>query len=1215
VNSPSIGQGRSACPDGFTSSDGGRTEAGNCYKSCSQACTQQTCPANAYSCTHGTTVTTGTQHYGASCTAAPSTCTLTVNSCKAGYYKDGNACTACPAGYTSPDNTSGGIGSCYITVPAGKYLGTGGGSTFSTCIAGTAKAQHTVYYGATSACDVCAEDTYSAGAGAASCTACPTDYRTSGTTANDHNEKADCKIYCAAGTQVAAIDATCSTPNGNWYIGAHTVSAGSVSKPNSCPTGYSIGDNLGATYHDQKDDCTITCAAGTQVAAIDATCSTPNGSWYTATHTVSAGYTSNPTNCATGYSIGNNLGATYHDERADCKITCKPGTQVAIAGNTCSTPTGAWYTTDEHIVSEGDTSKPTRCLEHYYINGINATNHDESSDCLIDCPAGTYLANANDTTCTDVGSGYYMSAVTGIPQGSTSTRNTCPVGNVHTYYKTVNETGSFAPRAVITDCYQVCQDPWQITGGEIIKKDETTIFNVADNAYNVCLYSAECDSEYYMIPWDRPYAPLPICNIKVCPEGSYCDNEGNVMKCPDDGKSSLDTRSITGCYKTMTIDEFGNGTGMQTCYYDKDTKQYSALCKTHDVTCDAGYFYSSGHACNPVDNNYYSPATDINQHQCPAGFSGSDPYASGTNDCYHTCELSVLNSVSVKPVNTKEYFSGTMYPDCIFDVVCQIGYHAVNDHSPTPTCEANIYTITLDRNGGKDKPAATPTPADISCQFNSGACTLPTTNSLLRPGYVSAFKWCTAPNGGGDCYEAGAPTDKNISANGSAITLYAQWTPVYNKVYLDDQDATTAVDPTLVYLHYSQNWYKDGNGAEQMERLTTLPTKTGYIFAGYYSEPNGGGVQVIKDNGDFIISEDAVSFADLPWTKVYAAWTPGIMTCPAGQYYKEYNICETCLENHYCPGGDFETDQGIQGLNSCDSLTPGKWTTWTIAPAGSSSPTACQAICEDVELTGGVGHIVNERENYPALCQYIGESDTKNPCEIVDDACIERYCNPDYELIGGTCVQCNRENAITYRPNDNCAIATCITGYHPSSDARTCEENVRECTAPDALRAEAVWDPKLKTFGKCEIKECIDGYHISSNTCVVDERPCTVEHGIGVQEWNPVTNSWGECIATSCEAGYTNDSSLTNERNVQCGQCRNKFSVLGEVAASSYIPGTDCEIASCLYQGELYNLDTAANECVPICDVNGYEDETGTMIWDPSRKKCVRTCKAGYTMW
>jgi hypothetical protein len=68
---------------------------------------------------------------------------------------------------------------------------------------------------------------------------------------------------------------------------------------------------------------------------------------------------------------------------------------------------------------------------------------------------------------------------------------------------------------------------------------------------------------------------------------------------------------------------------------------------------------------------------------------------------------------------------------------------------------------------------------------------------------------------------------------------------------------------------------------------------------------------------------------------------------------------------------------------------------------------------------------------------------------------------------------------------------------------------------------------------------------------------------------------------------------------------------LGELAVSSYTAG--CDIAACMYQGELYNLE--GNECVPICDVKGYEDDTGTMKWNPASKKCDRQCKEGFTPW
>ena len=190
-------------------------------------------------------------------------------------------------------------------------------------------------------------------------------------------------------------------------------------------------------------------------------------------------------------------------------------------------------------------------------------------------------------------------------------------------------------------------------------------------------------------------------------------------------------------------------------------------------------------------------------------------------------------------------------------------------------------------------------------------------------------------------------------------------------------------------------------------------------------------------------------------------------------------------------------------------------------------------------------------------------------------------------------------------------MASCELGYHPNGDQ--CENNIRQCNITNAIYAEQEWDFKRGAFGACIVKECDYGYHIASNACVADTQPCVVENGTGYQEWDARAGKWGECVATYCEPGYTNDPSESNEPTKQCGECRNKYSVLGQqaVAASTYIQG--CEIGACLYQGELYNLEN--NECVPICPMEEYEDETGTMIWDDSRKKCVRTCKECYTMW
>jgi hypothetical protein len=235
-------------------------------------------------------------------------------------------------------------------------------------------------------------------------------------------------------------------------------------------------------------------------------------------------------------------------------------------------------------------------------------------------------------------------------------------------------------------------------------------------------------------------------------------------------------------------------------------------------------------------------------------------------------------------------------------------------------------------------------------------------------------------------------------------------------------------------------------------------------------------------------------------------------------------------------------------------------------------------------------------------------SDTGNPCAIVNDVCVETSCNYNYELINGHCELCARDNAVSFKPGkENCTVEACVYGYYPFGD--TCVIDKIECTATNALHAEQKWSPNTHAYGPCIITECIDGFHVDANTCVPDVQTCKLEHGIGEKEYDHKQNKWGDCIAISCDPGYTNDPTLTNEAWKQCGQCNNMFAANGErvVVASSY--SAECEIATCMYHGEKYILEN--NECRLICDERS--DETGSRTWDGT--KCVHKCNPGFTTW
>ncbi len=337
------------------------------------------------------------------------------------------------------------------------------------------------------------------------------------------------------------------------------------------------------------------------------------------------------------------------------------------------------------------------------------------------------------------------------------------------------------------------------------------------------------------------------------------------------------------------------------------------------------------------------------------------------------------------------------------------------------------------------------------------------------------------------------------------------------------------------------------------------------------------------------------------------------INCLDGTYYDAATSkCETCPANSYCPGGTTkqyydDTTSGDGNAISCSTLGNDDETgNWAYSDAGAKTAQECHRICETHDIINGTAHPVSERAYYDTQCEYTYTNSNGEPCEPVDGACRITDCDSDYELINDECVPCNREHATSYADNGNCVIATCADGYH-SATGLVCESDIMKCDAPNATHAQREWDDTLKSFGPCTIHECADEYHLVSNSCVTDTRMCAVENGSGAQDWDPTTKKWGECIATSCDPGYTNDPLETNERTKQCGACRNMFAESGERAASQYVRG--CEIATCMYQGEIYNLD--GNECVPICIDDA--DETGAIR--RVGNKCIRACNPGFVMW
>ena len=159
---------------------------------------------------------------------------------------------------------------------------------------------------------------------------------------------------------------------------------------------------------------------------------------------------------------------------------------------------------------------------------------------------------------------------------------------------------------------------------------------------------------------------------------------------------------------------------------------------------------------------------------------------------------------------------------------------------------ANRYTVTLDRQGATNGSSSTTATYDSAMP----SITPPTKTGYTFQGYY------TSPNGGGTKYYNSNGTSARNYDIANSTTLYAYWTANTYKISLDRQGATNG--SSSVTATYGS-----------VMPSISVPTKTGYIFQGYYTSTNGGGTKYYNSTGTSARNYD-MAYA----TTLYAYWTP-----------------------------------------------------------------------------------------------------------------------------------------------------------------------------------------------------------------------------------------------------------------------------------------------------------------------------------------------------
>ena len=157
---------------------------------------------------------------------------------------------------------------------------------------------------------------------------------------------------------------------------------------------------------------------------------------------------------------------------------------------------------------------------------------------------------------------------------------------------------------------------------------------------------------------------------------------------------------------------------------------------------------------------------------------------------------------------------------------------------------ANTYTVTLDKRSG------TGGTSSVTATYDAA---MPTATMPTRTGYTFAGYY-DATSGGTKYYNADGSSAKTWD-KAAATTLYAHWTANTYTVTLDKRSGTGGTSSVTATYDAA------------MPALESLPTRTGYTFAGYY-DATSGGTKYYNANGSSAKTWDKAAA-----TTLYAHWT------------------------------------------------------------------------------------------------------------------------------------------------------------------------------------------------------------------------------------------------------------------------------------------------------------------------------------------------------
>ena len=625
--------------------------------------------------------------------------------------------------------------------------------------------------------------------------------------------------------------------------------------------------------------------------------------------------------------------------------------------------------------------------------------------------------------------------------------------------------------------------------------------------------------------------------------------------------------------------------------------------------CPAGT-YQFGNECRPCANGYISTAGSTSCEPCENGYSSNADHTAcepnvitivyangghGTAPAQTTCTYSQQFTLPSAMTDNGYTFQNWTVNGKLFNaderIVCNYTNLGVYTGTATitGTWGAGKYTVSFDANGGTGGQSA-----NVTATYNQAMPRI-TSVAPVKVGHTFMGWYDNANYLNGTQYYNANGQSAHVYDKNSDTTLYAGWsTNVITINYSNGGHGTTPNSTTCTY----------GNSVV----LPGAIIAEGFTFANWTVAGN-----TFNANATVVCNIDNLG-VDKGTATITAQWNS-----------KTYRVTYNCgMGSGSAPNAQTATynENFTPATNTC-YFAGHTFTGWLVSDTTDirdANVSFKWMYAENKTLTAqwsaqsyGISYEMNGGTNYAgAPTSYVyGIGTTINGTPTRSNSVFKGWCVVNNsncamtQTIGRTDVGdkmfyakwvCDSSSI----PNDdNTACTPCPTGTHVENGQCVENEDFNTCHLPDAIETKRVWNASIGAYGPCMVVTCANDYHLVANTCVKDFRECQLSNGYGTQEWNGT--QWGKCIPTLCDSGFE----IVGDN---CEECSNRR-LNGEVVVSTYANG--CEIATCMYHGQKYTLDN--NECLPICETKS--DETGSMVWNESRKKCVRTCNPGYKMW